>query len=116
MDLARRDMSIEDMRIEVVNRKKMLLDKFKELRSTSSTNQFLKGISDDYEHYFNYIKAQKREQYDALCMLSDYIGNISADTELTEQLLRESKADQKQILSQIRQVKGELDDLIAGTA
>ena len=116
MDLARRDMSVEDMRTEVISRKKMLLDKFKELRHTSSTNRFLKGISDDYEHYFDYIKAQKREQYEALCMLSDYIENISMDTELTEQLLRESKSDQKQILSQMRRVKGELDDLITRTA
>jgi len=109
-------MSVEDMRTEVISRKKMLLDKFKELRHTSSTNRFLKGISDDYEHYFDYIKAQKREQYEALCMLSDYIENISMDTELTEQLLRESKSDQKQILSQMRRVKGELDDLITRTA
>jgi hypothetical protein len=116
MDLARRDMSIEDMRTEVVNRKKMLLDKFKELRNTSSANQFLKGVADDYEHYFDYIKSQKREQYEALCMLSDYIEKISMDTELTEQLLRESKTDQKHILSQMRKVKGELDELIAGTA
>jgi len=116
MELARRDMSVEDMRIEVISRKKMLLDKFKELRQTSSTNRFLKEISDDYEHYFDYIKAQKREQYEALCMLSNYIEKISMDTELTEQLLRESKSDQKQILSQIRRVKGELDNLITQTA
>ena len=56
MDLARRDMSVEDMRIEVINRKKMLLDKFKELKNTSSTNRFLKGISNDYKHYFDFIK------------------------------------------------------------
>ena len=116
MDLACRDISIEDMRAEAVSRKRMLLGKLKELRRTSSTNQLLKGITDDYEQYFNYIKAQKRQQYEALCMLSDYIGNISEDTELTEQLLRESKSDQKHILSQMRKVKGELDDLIAGTA
>jgi hypothetical protein len=116
MDLARRDMSIEDMRIEVVGRKKMLLDKLKELRRTSSTNQLLKGITDDYEQYFIYIKKQKRQQYDALCMLSDYIENISENTELTEQLLRESKFDQKHILSHMRKVKGELDDLISETA
>jgi hypothetical protein len=116
MDLARRDMSIEDMRIEVVGRKKMLLDKLKELRRTSSTNQLLKGITDDYEQYFSYIKKQKRQQYDALCMLSDYIENISENTELTEQLLRESKFDQKHILSHMRKVKGELDDLISETA
>ena len=116
MDLARRDMSVEDMRIEVINRKKMLLDKFKELKNTSSTNKFLKGISNDYKHYFDFIKAQKRKQYEALCMLSNYIEKISMDTELTEQLLRESKSDQKQILSQMRRVKGELDELITGTA
>ena len=116
MDLAIRDMSIEDMKIEVVNRKKMLLDKFKELRYTSSANKFLEGITEDYENYFNYIKSQKREQYEALHMLSDYIENISMDTALTEQLLRESKDDQRHILSQMRKVKGELDELITGTA
>ena len=116
MDLAMRDILVENMRIEVVNRKKMLLDKFKELRHTSSTNQFLDGITEDYEHHFNYIKSQKREQYEALCTLSDYIEKISMDTSLTEQLLRESKDDQRHILSQMRKVKGELDELITGTA
>jgi hypothetical protein len=116
MDLAMRDILVENMRIEVVNRKKMLLDKFKELRYTSSANKFLEGITEDYENYFNYIKSQKREQYEALHMLSDYIENISMDTALTEQLLRESKDDQRHILSQMRKVKGELDELITGTA
>ena len=116
MELARRDLSIEDMKTEVVNRKKMLLDKLREVRRTSTANQLLKGITDDYERYFDHIKAQKRQQYESLCALSDYIGNISTQTELTEQLLRESKADQKNILSQMRKVKGELDELITGTA
>ena len=59
MDLARRDMSVEDMRTEVINRKKMLLDKFKELRHTSSTNRFLKGISDDYETLLRLYQSAK---------------------------------------------------------
>ena len=56
MDLAMRDILVENMRIEVLNRKKMLLDKFKELRYTSSANKGLEGMTEDDENYFNYIK------------------------------------------------------------
>jgi hypothetical protein len=116
MDLACRDISIEGMRIEVVNRKKMLVNKLIELRKTSSDNRFLGGVVEDYENYFNYIKTQKREQYDALCFLSDYIADIAQNTELTEQMLQDSKIDQKDILMKMKNVKLELDELIKQTS
>lgn len=47
--------------------------------------------------------------------LNDYIDNINRDLKLTDNKLKESKHEQREILKEITYLKNEIDDLVEST-
>lgn len=112
MDLAKRDITIREMQREVADKKRELLSKFKELERATSENEFLEGVVDDYATYYDYVREQKSEEYEALRIISEYLDRLSLDVDVTDQLLRQTKEDQKEILREMSKIKREMDQLV----
>ena len=112
MHLAKRDITIREMQREVADKKRELLSKFKELERATSENEFLEGVVDDYATYYDYVREQKSEEYEALRIISEYLDRLSLDVDVTDQLLRQTKEDQKEILREMSKIKREMDQLV----
>lgn len=112
MELAIRDHKIFQIKAELENRKKMLCAKRHMLRTTVNENEFLRGVMDDYEQYNKHIISQKEKQMKFLQGINHYINNITIDLQLTDNKLRESKQEQREIINEISIIKRELDDLV----
>ena len=74
-------------------------------------NEFLEDVISDYNNYCNYIIKQKQDQQKALVILSDYLDNISENVDTTDNILNETKYDQKLLLNQINIIKKEIENL-----
>ena len=100
-----------DMRNMIEQAQNEMDENFIHVREKQKQNKFLTGVVEDYIKYYKYIKKQKVEQEEALRIISDYIDSISQDTELTKELLAQSKQDQKDILAKMQQIKREVDKI-----
>ena len=111
--LAQRDLQFIQISQEIKNKKKMLLNKNKELEKKEEINEYLSGIRSDYAKYNNFILREKQNQYDALVLINEYMSDLVKTEKLVDSQLRTAKHDQKDILGEIEKVKAELDELIS---
>ena len=111
MDLAKRDMAIKNMMTELENRRQLLKGKYKELQNASTENELLKDVLEDYLLYYNSNKDEKIKQYEALNKTLEHIDNIVIDSTTNEEMLRNSKIDQKEIMNEMKRIKSEIDKL-----
>jgi septal ring factor EnvC (AmiA/AmiB activator) len=112
MELAIRDHKIFQIKAEIENRKKLLCAKRQMLRKTVKENEFLNDILNDYEQYNKHIISQKEKQIVFLERLNQYIINITTDLQMTDNRLRDSNREQREITKEISMIKRELDDLV----
>ena len=112
MDLALRDQKIFQLKAELENRKRVLCAKRQQLKGNMRENNLLKEVAKDYDTYNRHIIDQKEKQVVFLKRLNDYIEDISVDLKLTDNKLKESKMDQREILKEISFLKDELDELM----
>ncbi len=115
MQLAIRDHKILQMKAELENRKKILCVKRHQLKNNVKENDLLKFVLTDYEKYNTHIISQKEKQIMFLERLNDYIDNINIDLKLTDNKLKESKQEQREILKEINYLKNEIDNLVETT-
>jgi len=112
MNLALRDNSIKNISCIINERKKMLVEKYKQLKKAKEENIYIEDIVDDYKQYYNYIIEEKTKQYEAMEILKKYLDNISIDIDVTEQQLNENKEDKKRLMREMKKIKNDLDELI----
>ena len=112
MNLALRDQKIFQLKSELENRKRILCAKRQQLKSNMRENQLLREVAQDYDNYNKHIIDQKEQQIVFLKRLNDYIENISVDLKLTDNKLKESKQEQREIMKEISFLKSEIDDLV----
>ena len=112
MQLAIRDHKILQMKAEIENRKKILCVKRHQLKNNAKENDLLKFVLTDYEKYNTHIISQKEKQIMFLERLNEYIDNINIDLKLTDNKLKESKHEQREILKEITYLKNEIDNLV----
>jgi hypothetical protein len=110
--LAERDLQLIQIEQEIMNKKKFLVKKKKDLDNKYKLNHYLSGIKDDYTKYYDYIVKEKQQQHNALLLLNEYINDLLNTEHLVDEQLRTAKHDQKDILKEIDKVKVELDELI----
>jgi hypothetical protein len=115
MQLAIRDHKIIQMKAEIENRKKILCVKRHQLKNNAKENNLLTFVLNDYEKYNTHIISQKEKQIMFLERLNDYIDNINIDLKLTDNKLKESKQEQREILKEITYLKDEIDNLVETT-
>lgn len=110
--LAERDLHLLQIEKEIKLKKSLLVKKKKELDKKHKLNQYLGDVKEDYSKYYNYIVGEKQQQYNALLLLKEYMGDLVATENLVDEQLRTAKHDQKDIVGEIEKVKAELDELI----
>lgn len=111
-DLANRDKMIQHLREEAANQEKKLMTRYKALQHTAAENNFLEGVVEDYKSYYGRIKEQKEEQYEALRVLYDHIDKITTKNKMANSKLCEMQHDQRRIISEMRQVNEEMDNIL----
>jgi uncharacterized protein (DUF3084 family) len=112
MDLVIRDKNIELLQLQIQDRKKLLLEKYKTINKIAQENEFLGDVANDYERYYNYIVEQKKQQIIAYENLLAYLGNLILNTALTTSSIENAKNQQKEILNKINYIKREINEII----
>lgn len=112
MLLAVRDKKVIALQEEINERRKMLLDKYGQLKNTVKDNEFLEGIVEDYEAYYTYIVKQKQDQINSLNKIYDYFNTLTKNMHLTERALKDAKGEQSRILDELNRIKAELDEVV----
>jgi hypothetical protein len=112
LSLAKRDLQILQLEKEIKNRKKLLVNKKKELEENNKINHYLEGVKNEYNKYYEFTIKEKQEQYDALMLLNQYIDDLIKSENLVKEDLRAAKHEQTTIIKEINKIKTELDDLL----
>ena len=112
MDLAKRDQKIELLRNLLDDRKHFLKERNQQLQDSSKDNEFLVEVAEDYARFYSTIKQQKQEQIAALMELSRYISKVTSDINESDQLLQQSRVQQKEIQEKIVALRKELEGII----
>ena len=115
INLEERDQQLLQIENVIELKRKMLLEKQKKLKHVSKQNQFLEHIKDDYNNYYGYIIQQKREQMEALDLLNKYIHDLTVSGKLSKHNIEDAKYEQKKIVSELKTIKQNLDNIIKDT-
>jgi ATP-dependent protease HslVU (ClpYQ) ATPase subunit len=113
LPLAQRDLYLIQIEAEIKNKKNLLVKKQKDLNKKQKLNHYLDNVKNDYDKYYNFIYQEKKQQYDSLILLKEYMDDLIKTEQIVDEQLRTAKHDQKYIIEEIDKVKVELDDLIA---
>jgi hypothetical protein len=111
--VASRDLKLTQIQQEIINKKKLLIQKKKDLENKLVLNEFLDDVKNDYAKYHKHILHEKEQQRDTLMLLNEYINDLISTEHLVDDQLRIAKHDQKDIVNEIDKVKTELDELVA---
>lgn len=109
MSLAERDTYVMKIEKQADAKKKLLLEKHETIFKNVKFNNLLEDIKKDYQKYYDYIMEQKRQQLQALTILSNYIQELSINNELSENNRKDAKFEQKKILNEINEIKNNMD-------
>jgi hypothetical protein len=101
MDLAKRDIIINDLNNVIKQKKSFLREKKDSLRTKSKDNTYLNGVVDEYNKYFNSESNKRDEQTKALQVLFDYITTIILDPTSTEEIIKQCKYDHSMIVKEM---------------
>lgn len=112
LNLAERDQYLYNIENQIHNKRNLLITKRKYLEKTSKENKFLEGVRNDYNKYNRFIVHEKEEQLRALGILQQYIDDIIISGKLTDEDIKKSKKEQRDILKEIKDVKNNLDSII----
>lgn len=112
MNLAKRDKTIDFLKLQIEERKKMLFDKYKYFRQVTNQNEYIKGVLYDYQNYYQYIQKQKKQQIESYESIYNYLDNIIRQNNNTMQEINNALKEQNEILNKINNIKKELDDII----
>jgi hypothetical protein len=112
MPLAKRDEILERMERQIEEKRRLLINKNKQLDKLTQENEFLGQVKRDYETYNSYIVEQKQKQMLAFYMLNQYLDDIIISGKLTDKDIEKTRRDQKMILREIDVVKQNLDEIV----
>ena len=91
------------------NKKRLMMDKEREIKELSKQNSLLETIVYDYEKYNDAILEEKLKQKRALKILSDHIREISKNIKSDEFQLNRVKVDQTLLLQEIQNIRDEIE-------
>ena len=112
LTLAERDLYLVHIDTLMEEKRKMLLEKQKTLQQTAKENEYLEMVRNDYRKYYNHIVKQKEDQINAMNYLNQYIDVIIVDGKLTDTDLENAKMDQDELIQEMDNIKGKLDEII----
>ena len=112
MELAKRDSKIAQLKQELENKRRYLLDKAKEVQGVSRENVFLVDVAKDYMSVLGPMRREKEAQIKALEELSSYISQVTSDINESEHLLDQSRQQQTELRREIESIQGQLREMI----
>jgi hypothetical protein len=112
LTLAERDLYLVHIDTLINEKRKMLLEKQKTLQQTAKENEYLEMVRNDYRKYYNHIVKQKEDQINAMNYLNQYIDEIIVDGKLTDVDLENAKMEQDELIQEMANIKGKLDEII----
>jgi hypothetical protein len=112
LTLAERDLYLVHIDTLMDEKRKMLLEKQKTLQQTAKENEYLEMVRNDYRKYYNHIVKQKEDQINAMNYLKQYIDEIMVDGKLTDVDLENAKMEQDELIQEMDNIKGKLDEII----
>jgi hypothetical protein len=96
-------------------KKRLLLNKQKKIRFISKQNRFLDEVRQDYNKYYTFIASQKQQQIKALCLLNNYVKDLTISGNLSKHNIEDAKHEQKMIIREMKSIQNSLDEIIKGT-
>ena len=112
LTLAERDLYLVHIDTLMDEKRKMLLEKQKTLQQTAKENEYLEMVRNDYRKYYNHIVKQKEDQINAMNYLKQYIDEIIVNGKLTDVDLENAKLEQDELIQEMDNIKGKLDEII----
>jgi hypothetical protein len=112
LTLAERDLYLVHIDTLMDEKRKMLLEKQKTLHQTAKENEYLEMVRNDYRKYYNHIVKQKEDQINAMNYLKQYIDEIIVNGKLTDVDLENAKLEQDELIQEMGNIKGKLDEII----
>jgi hypothetical protein len=112
IDLAKRDKKLANLEAQMYAKRFLLIQKRRALANAVKQNNFLEEVKKDYDAYYKHIVEQRQEQVSAMEYINNYITEISNEGNLSDEKISETKAQQEWILSELRKIKSELDEII----
>ena len=112
LTLAERDLYLVHIDTLMDEKRKMLLEKQKTLQQTAKENEYLEMVRNDYRKYYNHIVKQKEDQINAMNYLKQYIDEIMVSGKLTDMDLENAKMEQDELIQEMDNIKGKLDEII----
>jgi hypothetical protein len=112
LTLAERDLYLVHIDTLMDEKRKMLLEKQKTLQQTAKENEYLEMVRNDYRKYYNHIVKQKEDQINAMNYLKQYIDEIIVNGKLTDVDLENAKMEQDELIQEMDNIKGKLDEII----
>ena len=112
IDLAKRDKKLANLEAQMYAKRFLLIQKRRALANAVKQNNFLEEVKKDYDAYYKHIVEQRQEQIDAMEYINNYITEISNEGNLSDEKINETKIQQEWILSELRKIKSELDEII----
>ena len=101
--IADQDKILEFIKNEIINKKRDLAKKYKEIKKNNLDNE----IRDDYALYFNNEINNKKEQIDKLRLLTEMNDNLYLDIN-NDYLKKELIHDQRCLMNEIEKINKEL--------
>ena len=112
VDLAKRDKILGDMEAQLYAKRFLLLQKREALKNSMKQNRFLEEVKKDYDNYHEFLVTQKKEQIDALEYINKYISDIQNEGNLNDEKINETRVQQEWILSELKNIKKDLNEII----
>ena len=112
LTLAERDLYLVHIDTLMDEKRKMLLEKQKTLQQTAKENEYLEMVRNDYRKYYSHIVKQKEDQINAMNYLKQYIDEIMVNGKLTDMDLENAKMEQDELIQEMNNIKGKLDEII----
>ncbi len=112
VDLAKRDKILGDMESQLYAKRFLLLQKREALKNSMKQNRFLEEVKKDYDNYHEFLVTQKKEQIDALEYINKYVSDIQNEGNLNDEKINESRVQQEWILSELKNIKKDLNEII----
>jgi len=114
-NIMQKDQQFLYMQQLIEQKRNMLLQKQKHLKKAVKQNEFLELVKNDYAKYYDYIAQQKREQINALELLSKYVQDLNSTNQMSKYNVKDAQAEQKKILAEIDSIKKGLDEIMNNT-
>jgi hypothetical protein len=110
--IAKNDMFIEDIQDIIENRKKLLLDKFKELNKTMEENDNLINVYSDNLSYYETIINDKKKLIKSLNYIVAYLETIIDDSTIAKERREDANREKKEIIKLIEDKENEITQML----